>query len=97
MVSLKEMVTGDKKVKFVFYRDKALHYETEDGFIFPVPIGRDGFRDLSCRRKGDVDDALYTKSSQSHANGQTNTKYLLVLFYCVAQCCATPFLIASVV
>jgi len=42
MVSLKEMVTGDKKVKFVFYRDKALHYETEDGFIFPVPIEEAG-------------------------------------------------------
>ena len=42
MVSLKEMVTGDKKVKFVFYRDKALHYKTEDGFIFPVPIEEAG-------------------------------------------------------
>jgi hypothetical protein len=38
MLSLKEMVSGNKKARFVFYRDKALHYETEDGFIFPVPI-----------------------------------------------------------
>lgn len=38
MLSLKEMVSDNKKVRFVFYRDKALHYETEDGFIFPVPI-----------------------------------------------------------
>lgn len=38
MLTLKEMVSNDKKVRFVFYRDSALHYETEDGFIFPVPI-----------------------------------------------------------
>ena len=38
MLSLKEMVSNDKKVRFVFYRDKALHYETENGFVFPVPI-----------------------------------------------------------
>jgi hypothetical protein len=38
MLSLKDMVSNDKKVRFVFYRDSALHYETEDGFIFPVPI-----------------------------------------------------------
>jgi len=38
MLTLKEMVTNKKRVRFVFYRDKALHYETEDGFIFPVPI-----------------------------------------------------------
>jgi len=38
MLSLKEMVSNDKIVRFVFYRDSALHYTTEDGFIFPVPI-----------------------------------------------------------
>jgi len=38
MLTLKEMVSNNKKVRFVFYRDSALHYETEDGFIFPVPI-----------------------------------------------------------
>ena len=39
MLSLKEMVSNDKRVQFVFYRDNALHYKTEDGFVFPVPIG----------------------------------------------------------
>ena len=38
MLTLKEMVSDNKKVKFIFYRDMALHYETEDGFIFPVPV-----------------------------------------------------------
>lgn len=42
MRSLKDMVSDNKKVRFVFYRDKALHYETEDGFIFPVPISDAG-------------------------------------------------------
>ena len=38
MLTLREMVSNDKKVRFLFYRDSALHYETEDGFIFPVPV-----------------------------------------------------------
>ena len=38
MLTLKEMVSNNKKVRFVYFRDKALHYETEDGFIFPVPV-----------------------------------------------------------
>jgi len=38
MLTLKQMVANENKVRFVFYRDRALHYETEDGFIFPVPI-----------------------------------------------------------
>ena len=35
---LKEMVSGDKMVRFAFYRDKNLWYRTQDGFEFPVPI-----------------------------------------------------------
>lgn len=38
MLTLKEMVTGNKKVNFLFYREKELWYTTEDGFEFPVPI-----------------------------------------------------------
>jgi len=38
MLTLKQMVANENKVRFVFYRDRALHSETEDGFIFPVPI-----------------------------------------------------------
>ena len=38
MENLKEMVSGDKLVNFVYYRDSSLWYKTEDGFVFPVPI-----------------------------------------------------------
>ena len=51
MVSLKDMVSNDKKVRFVFYRDKALHYETEDGFVFPVPIDDAGSATFGAEEK----------------------------------------------
>lgn len=38
MYNLKEMVSDNKKVKFAFYRDGDLWYETENGFRFPVSI-----------------------------------------------------------
>lgn len=37
MNTLKDMVK-DKKVNFLFYREKELWYTTECGFEFPVPI-----------------------------------------------------------
>lgn len=37
-MSIVEMVRGDKKVKFRYYRDGELWYVTETGFEFPVPI-----------------------------------------------------------
>jgi len=37
-MTLKEMVQDGKKVRFKFYRCHELHYETEDGFEFVVPI-----------------------------------------------------------
>ncbi len=41
LMTLTEMVKG-KKVRFKFYRDGELWYETEDGFDFPVPISDAG-------------------------------------------------------
>lgn len=41
-MSLKDMVSGDKKVKFEFYRSGELWYSTENGFKFPVPIADTG-------------------------------------------------------
>ena len=38
MRTLKEMVVNNQKVRFSFYRDGQLWYETECGFRFPVPI-----------------------------------------------------------
>ena len=37
-MNIKEMVKGDKKVTFQYYRDGDLWYRHEDGFEFPVPI-----------------------------------------------------------
>ena len=35
-MSIKDLVKG--KVVFKFYRKQNLYYETESGFVFPVPI-----------------------------------------------------------
>lgn len=37
-MNIKDMVSGGKKVQFMFYRQKELWYKTECGFEFPVPI-----------------------------------------------------------
>lgn len=42
MRTLKEMVVNNQKVKFAFYRDGLLWYDTECGFRFPVPIAEAG-------------------------------------------------------
>lgn len=38
VLSIKDMVSNNKKVRFVRYQKKELWYVTEDGFEFPVPI-----------------------------------------------------------
>ena len=38
MTNVKELVKGGKMARFAFFRDGALHYETDDGFLFPVPV-----------------------------------------------------------
>ena len=40
--SIKEMVNDNQKVRFSFYRDGQLWYQTECGFEFPVPIADAG-------------------------------------------------------
>ena len=42
MRTLKEMVVNNQKVRFSFYRDGQLWYETECGFRFPVPLAEAG-------------------------------------------------------
>lgn len=41
-MNIKDMVKDSKKVKFVFYKQNELWYETECGFQFPVPIADAG-------------------------------------------------------
>jgi len=36
-MNLKDMVSGNKLVRFSFYREGQLWYKTECGFEFPVP------------------------------------------------------------
>ena len=38
MRTLKEMIVNNQKVRFSYYRDGQLWYETECRFLFPVPI-----------------------------------------------------------
>jgi hypothetical protein len=42
MRTLKEMIVNNQKVRFSFYRDGQLWYETECKFLFPVPIEEAG-------------------------------------------------------
>jgi len=42
MSTIKDMVIDRKQVQFKFYRKGELFYETECGFIFPVPISDTG-------------------------------------------------------
>ena len=41
MNTIKKMVK-DKVVRFKYYRDGELFYETECGFVFPVPVSDTG-------------------------------------------------------
>lgn len=42
MKTLKEMVSGEKKVFFSHFHEQNLWYVTECGFMFPVPISDTG-------------------------------------------------------
>ncbi len=50
MQNIKDIVKG-KTARFVFYRDRALVYETEDGFQFPVPIDEAGSATFNANEK----------------------------------------------
>jgi hypothetical protein len=51
MTSIKDMVSGDKQVSFVRYRDGELWYVTGDGFEFPVPVADVGNATFLARDK----------------------------------------------
>jgi len=42
MRTVKEMIVDNQKVRFAFYRDGNLWYETECAFRFPVPVSEAG-------------------------------------------------------
>ena len=37
-MNIKELVTGDQRVRFTHYKEQNLWYEHDNGFAFPVPI-----------------------------------------------------------
>lgn len=41
-MNLKDMIKDNKKVHFKFYRSHILFYETDDGFLFEVPVSEVG-------------------------------------------------------
>lgn len=38
MIKVSDLVKGDKKATFQYYRQGNLMYQTDDGFLFPVPV-----------------------------------------------------------
>ena len=50
MTNIKDIVK-DKKAHFVFFRDRALFYETDDGFQFPVPVEDAGSATFNAEEK----------------------------------------------
>lgn len=50
MKDLKTLVKN-KTARFAFFRDRALHYETEDGFLFPVPVDDAGSATFNAEEK----------------------------------------------
>jgi hypothetical protein len=49
-MKIKDIVKG-QTAHFVFYRDKALFYETDNGFLFPVPVDDAGSATLNQEEK----------------------------------------------
>ena len=49
-MKIKEIVK-DQNAHFVFYRDKSLFYETDNGFQFPVPVEDAGSATLNKEEK----------------------------------------------
>jgi len=50
MRNVKDIVKN-QKARFVFYRDRALFYETDDGFQFPVPVDEAGSATFNAEEK----------------------------------------------
>ncbi len=49
-MNIKDIVK-DQNAHFVFYRDKSLFYETDNGFQFPVPVDDAGSATLNQEEK----------------------------------------------
>jgi len=50
MSRIKDIVKG-QQARFVFYRDRALFYETDGGFRFPIPVDDAGSATFNSEEK----------------------------------------------
>ena len=50
-INIKDHVNNDQVVTFLYYRDGELWYNTEKGFIFPVPISDIGNATFNAKDK----------------------------------------------
>jgi hypothetical protein len=62
-MDIKSMVSGGRKVRFRSYREKELWYETECGFVFPVPLDDVGSAVMLCEDKA----ILFMRYIRKHA------------------------------
>ena len=51
MSRLRDLVADNQKAHFVFFRDKCLFYETDQGFLFPVPVDDAGSATFNSEEK----------------------------------------------
>ena len=51
MWNVKNLVKDQKLARFIYFRDGALHYETEEGFVFPVPVNDAGSATFKAEEK----------------------------------------------
>ena len=62
-MDIKTMVGGGRKVRFRSYREGELWYETECGFVFPVPLEQVGGAEMLAEDKA----MLYLSFIRRHA------------------------------
>jgi len=62
-MDIKAMVGGGRKVRFRSYREREFWYETECGFIFPVPLDDVGGAEMLAQDKA----ILFMRYIRKHA------------------------------
>ena len=64
MKTIKEMVSDNKKVKFTYYREGELFYQTECGFEFPVPVADTGNASFLAEEHSDLVYAIHSQRNK---------------------------------
>jgi hypothetical protein len=74
MGKLTEAVRG--MCTFQFFRDDALHYKTESGLIFPVPVADTGSATFGQEERGVILMRWIRKAIESYEKGNTEIEPL---------------------